>query len=84
MNCVNRTQQLKGFCLIHDQDNFNNKASTVVTTKHIKRKLNSCCMNGVRNLQNVAPTKYRLDAEEAEILPLIFKITLRKWPERDL
>jgi len=41
-------------------------------------------MNGVRNPQIVAPTKYRLDAEEAEIVPLIFKITLRRWPERDL
>ena len=41
-------------------------------------------MNGARNLQNVAPTKYRLDAEEAEILPLIFKITLRRWLVRDL
>ena len=88
MNCVNRTQELKGFCLIHDQDNFNIETSAtreVTTAKHIERKLNSCCMHGVvKNLQNVAPTKSRLDAEEAEIVPPILKITLRRWPEADL
>ena len=83
MNCVNR-QQLKGFCLIHDQDNFNIKTSAALTTKHIERKLNSCCINGVRNLQNVASTKNRLDAEEAKLVPPIFRITLKGWPETQL
>ena len=83
MNCVT-TQQLKGFCLIHDQDNFNIKSS-VLTTKHAQRKLNNCYLNGVRNLQNVtAPTKNRLDAEEAKLGPPVFKITLRRWPQTGL
>ena len=59
MNCVT-TQQLKGFCLIHDQDNFNIKSS-VLTTKHVQRKLNNCYLNGVRSLKNVtAPTKNKI------------------------
>ena len=83
MNCVT-TQQLKGFCLIHDQDNFNIKSS-VLTTKHAQRKLNNCYLNGVRNLQDVtAPTKNRLDAEEAKLGPPVFKITLRRWPQTGL
>ena len=83
MNCVT-TQQLKGFCLIHDQDNFNIKSS-VLTTKHAQRKLNNCYLNGVRRLQNVtAPTKNRLDAEEAKLGPPVFKITLRRWPQTGL
>ena len=83
MNCVS-TQQLKGFCLIHDQDNFNIKSS-VLTTKHVQRKLNNCYLNGVRNLQNVtAPTKNRLDAEEAKLVPPVFEIKLRGWPQTGL
>ena len=83
MNCVT-TQQLKGFCLIHDQDNFNIKSS-VLTTKHAQRKLNNCYLNGVRSLQNVtAPTKNRLDAEEAKLVPPVFEITLRRWPQTGL
>ena len=83
MNCVT-TQQLKGFCLIHDQDNFNIKSS-VLTTKHVQRKLNNCYLNGVSNLQNVtAPTKNRLDAEEAKLAPPVFEITLRRWPQTGL
>ena len=81
MNCVNR-QQLKGFCLIHDQDNFSLKTSSALTTKHIERNLNSCCciINGVVwNPKNIAPTKNRLDAKEAELVPPIFWESLTGW-----
>jgi len=56
-----------------------------LTTKHVQRKLNNCYLNGVRNLQNVtAPTKNRLDAEEAKLVPPVFEITLRRWPQTGL
>ena len=81
MNCVNR-QQLKGFCLIQDQDNFNIRPS-VVTTKHIERKLHSCCMNGVRNLQNIAPTNKNRRGGKEEAKSIIIK-ALKRWPEAEL
>ena len=97
MNCVNSAQQLKGFCLIYDQDNFNIKISTakeeVPTTKdRTEQNLNSCYyMKGVQNLQSVviAPTTNRrlLDAEEeeeAEIVLSSIDIPFTRWPETEL
>ena len=92
MNCVNSAQQLKGFCLIYDQDNFNIKISTakeVLTTKdRIERKLHSCYyMKGVKNLQNgVAPTRNRLlDAEEeTKIVLSTINIPFRRWSKTEL
>ena len=92
MNCVNTGQQLKGFCLISDQDNFNIKISTakeVLTTKdRIERKLHSCYyMKGVKNLQNgVAPTRNRLlDAEEeTKIVLSTINIPFIRWTESQL
>lgn len=97
MNCVNSAQQLKGFCLIYDQDNFNIKISTakeeVLTTKdRTEQNLNSCYyMKGVQNLQSViiAPTRNHrlLDAdeeEEAEIVLSSIDNLFTRWPETEL
>ena len=97
MNCVNSAQQLKGFCLIYDQDNFNIKISTAkeeeLTTKdRTEQNLNSCYfMKGVQNLQSVsiAPTRYHrlLDAdeeEEAEIVLTSIDNLFTRWPETEL
>ena len=83
MNCVNR-QQLKGFCLIQDQDNFNIKTS--LTTKHTEVKLSSCCINGVRAVTptNAAPTKNLLAVAEAKLVPPSFPIKLIGWLETHL
>ena len=92
MNCVNSAQQLKGFCLIYDQDNFNIKISTakgVLTSKDgNERKLNSCYyMKGLQNLPSfVAPTRNRmLDAEEeAKIVLSTINIPFIRWTESQL
>ena len=96
MNCVNSAQQLKGFCLIYDQDNFNIKISKrkeVLTTKdRTEQNLNSCYfMKGVQNLQSViiAPTRNHrvLDAEEeeeAEIVLSSIDNLFTRWPETEL
>ena len=90
MNCVNSAQQLKGFCLIYDQDNFNIKISTakeVLTTKDGNER-NSCYyMKGVQNLPSfVAPARNRLlDAkEETKIVLSKIRIPFIRWPEAEL